>query len=158
LIGTALCAGITAMLVACSDAGVNEAKPVSAGAAAKPVKLSRAQLAGGVFADFEAVIEKREHEGQTWTTEDVEAFVSSDKKFDAGVFRSEAVRSEITEPYGVDEFMYFLEGGVTLTSSDGTRLEIVAGDAVMIPKEWRGVWDTKGYLKIYVIHYQTPLE
>jgi uncharacterized cupin superfamily protein len=54
--------------------------------------------------------------------------------------------------------MYFLEGGVTLTSSDGTRLEIVAGDAVMIPKEWRGVWDTKGYLKIYVIHYQTPLE
>ena len=54
--------------------------------------------------------------------------------------------------------MYFIEGGVTLTSTDGTQTKIQAGDAVMIPREWRGVWDTDGYLKIYVIHYQTPLE
>ena len=62
------------------------------------------------------------------------------------------VRSEIGEPYGVDEFMYFLEGGVTLTSSDGTVQEINAGEAVTIPREWMGVWDTDGYTKIWVIY------
>jgi uncharacterized cupin superfamily protein len=157
-IAAALCAGLTATPVAGSEEKDRGAEPASAGAAVRPVKLSRAQIAGGVFEDFEAVVEKREREGQTWTTHDVEAFVSSDKKFDAGIFRSGAVRAEIDEPYGVDEFMYFIEGGVTLTSRDGTRLEIGAGDAVMIPREWRGVWDTEGYLKIYVIHYQKPLE
>jgi len=123
-----------------------------------PVKLSGAQIAGGVFEDLDALVEAHEREGQSWTTEDVEAFVSSDRKFDAGIFRSGAVRAEIDEAYGVDEFMYFIEGGVTLTSTDGTQTTIQAGDAVMIPREWRGVWDTDGYLKIYVIHYQTPLE
>ena len=61
-------------------------------------------------------------------------------------------RSEITEPYGVDEFMYFLEGSVTLTSSDGTVQTIEAGEAVTIPKEWTGIWDTNGYTKIWVIY------
>ena len=56
------------------------------------------------------------------------------------------------QAYGVDEFMYFVEGGVTLTSSDGTVTEIRAGDAVTIPKEWTGVWDTNGYKKIWVIY------
>jgi uncharacterized cupin superfamily protein len=62
------------------------------------------------------------------------------------------VRAEITAPYGVNEYMHFLEGGVTLTSSDGTVTEIRAGDSVVIPADWTGVWDTKGYTKIYVIY------
>ena len=53
---------------------------------------------------------------------------------------------------GVDEFMYFLKGGVTLTSSDGQVTTITVGDAVTIPKEWTGVWDTEGYTKIWEIY------
>ena len=30
--------------------------------------------------------------------------------------------------------------------------EIKAGDAVTIPKEWTGIWDTEGYTKIWVIY------
>ncbi len=48
--------------------------------------------------------------------------------------------------------MFFLEGGVTLTSSDGTELVINAGEAVTIPKEWTGVFETDGYTKICVIY------
>ena len=48
--------------------------------------------------------------------------------------------------------MYFLEGGVKLTSQDGSVVEIHAGEAVIIPRDWRGVWDTDGYTKIYVIY------
>jgi uncharacterized cupin superfamily protein len=62
------------------------------------------------------------------------------------------VRAEINEPYGVDEFMYFLEGSVTLTSSDGTVQVIGAGEGVSIPREWTGVWETEGYTKIWVIY------
>jgi uncharacterized cupin superfamily protein len=54
--------------------------------------------------------------------------------------------------------MYFLEGGVTLVSIDGTVTEIEAGEAVTIPKEWTGTWTTQGYRKIWVFYSDTPLD
>lgn len=113
-----------------------------------PEKLSASDIAGEVFARPDMV----EHTDNGNTTLDVTSFMSSDKKFGSGMYKSDAVRFEITEPYGVDEFMYFLEGGVTLTSSDGTVRLINAGEAVTIPKEWTGVWETDGYTKIWVIY------
>lgn len=113
-----------------------------------PAKLSTADIAGAVF-DRPDMVENAVNGN---TTLDVTSLLSSDKKFGSGMYRSGAVRFEITEPYGVDEFMYFLEGGVTLTSSDGTVQVINPGEAVTIPKEWTGVWDTEGYTKIWVIY------
>ena len=80
--------------------------------------------------------------------------LSGGKNFSSGMYKSGKTRIDITEPYGVDEFMYFLEGGVTLTSSDGTELVINAGEAVTVPKEWTGVFETNGYMKIWVIYSQ----
>ena len=114
-----------------------------------PAKMSKAEVAGAIF-DREGMSETKHDDGHV--TLDVTSLLSSDKKFSSGMYRSGKTRSEITEPYGVDEFMYFLEGGVTLTSSDGTVTEIKAGDAVTIPKEWTGIWDTDGYTKIWVIY------
>jgi uncharacterized cupin superfamily protein len=113
-----------------------------------PVKMSKAQIAGDIFKDYEPVV--AEHNGNT--THDVEVFLSPEKEFDAGMYRSGKVRAEITEPYGVHEYMHFIEGGVTLTSSDGTVTQINAGDSVIIPADFTGVWDTEGYTKIYVIY------
>jgi uncharacterized cupin superfamily protein len=129
---------------------------VLAGEPVHPVKMSQAQIAGGIFEDYEPVVSTSEGGN---TTHDVEVFRSSNDLFDAGMYRSGKVRFEIDEPYGVDEYMHFLEGGVTLTSSDGTVTEIKAGDSVVIPKEWTGVWDTDGYMKIYVIYSpDAPIE
>jgi uncharacterized cupin superfamily protein len=83
---------------------------------------------------------------------DITSLLSSDGRFASGMYRAGPSRWEIDEPYGVDEFMYFLEGGVTLTSSDGTITRIDAGEAVTIPKEWTGIWETGGYTKIWVIY------
>jgi uncharacterized cupin superfamily protein len=116
--------------------------------AVHPVKITRAQVAGRIFEDYKPVV-KTEHGN---TTHDVEVFLSKDKQFDAGMYRSGKVRAEIKAPYGVNEYMHFLEGGVTLTSSDGTVTEVRAGDSVVIPEDWTGVWDTEGYTKIYVIY------
>jgi len=114
----------------------------------KPAKISKEDMAGKIFERPD--MKETTHGGNT--TLDVTTLLSSDKKFASGMYRSGKVRAEITEPYGVDEFMYFIEGGVTLTSSDGSQQVIGAGEAVTIPKEWTGTWDTDGYTKIWVIY------
>ena len=119
-----------------------------AGDAVQPEKMSKVDIAGNIF-ERQDMIELTK-DGNT--TLDVTTFLSSDKKFGSGVYKSGAVRIEINEPYGVDEFMYFIEGGVTLTSADGAVQVISAGDGVTIPKEWTGVWETDGYTKIWVIY------
>lgn len=116
--------------------------------AVHPVKISQAQIGGAIFGDYEPVVKTEDGN----TTHDVEVFLSKDRQFDAGMYRSGKVRAEIRAPYGVHEYMHFLEGGVKLTSSDGTVTEVRAGDSVVIPAEWTGVWDTEGYTKIYVIY------
>ena len=113
-----------------------------------PAKISKDDAAGKIFERADMI----ETDHGDHVTLDVTTLLSSDKKFASGMYRSGKVRSVIDEPYGVDEFMFFLEGGVTLTSSDGTVTEINAGEAVTIPKEWMGVWDTDGYMKIWVIY------
>ncbi len=114
-----------------------------------PAKISKSDTAGEIFARDD-MTETTHDDGNT--TLDVTSLLASDGKFASGMYRSGKTRSEINEPYGVDEFMYFLEGGVTLTSSDGTVTEIGAGEGVTIPKEWTGIWDTDGYTKIWVIY------
>ena len=124
-------------------------QPACAGDAVVPTELSKADISGDIFKRDDTLVKKHDNGN---TTLDVTSLMSSDKKFASGMYKSGKVRFEITEPYGVDEFMYFLEGGVTLTSSDGTVQVIEAGEGVTIPREWTGVWDTEGYTKIWVIY------
>ena len=41
---------------------------------------------------------------------------------------------------------------VTLTSIDGSVMTIHAGEAVTLSKEWKGIFETDGYEKIWVIY------
>ena len=113
-----------------------------------PAKISEDDIDGDIFSRPDMFESTKDGN----TTQDVTTFLSSDKRFGSGMYRSGAVRIEIDEPYGVDEFMYFLDGSVTLTSSDGHVQVIGAGEGVTIPKEWTGVWETQGYTKIWVIY------
>ena len=124
------------------------AAAAGAGDAVHPVRIGQAQIQGAIFEDHEPVV--RTEDGNT--THDVEVFLSKDRQFDAGMYRSGRVRTEIKTRYGVNEYMHFIDGGVTLTSSDGTVTEVRAGDSVIIPADWTGVWDTQGYTKIYAIY------
>lgn len=117
----------------------------------KPQTMTKAEIAGEIFSRPDMITTERE----SGLTLDVVSLLGQDEKFASGMYQAGASRFEITEPYGVDEFMYFIEGGVTLTSSDGSVQTIQAGDAVTIPKEWTGIWETEGYTKIYVIYSPT---
>jgi uncharacterized cupin superfamily protein len=114
-----------------------------------PAKISKADMTGSIFKREDMI--RTEHDSGNVTL-DVTTLLSSDKKFASGMYQSEKSYFEATDPYGVDEFMYFIEGSVTLTSSDGSVQTINAGEAVTIPKEWTGIWDTDGYTKIWVIY------
>ena len=132
-----VCAALMLLSVANSDEAV-----------VHPAKISMDDTRGAIFDRPDMV----ENERNGNTTQDVTTLLSSDKKFASGMYKSGKSHFEITEPYGVDEFMYFIDGGVTLTSSDGTVTVINAGEAVTIAKEWTGTWDTDGYTKIWVIY------
>jgi uncharacterized cupin superfamily protein len=136
---------VTVMITCAAAAAVSQ----GGSDAVHPAKIAAADMSGKIFERDDML--RTEHENGNVTL-DVTSLKSSDKKFASGMYQSGKVRSEINEPYGVDEFMYFIEGGVTLTSSDGTVQKIGAGDAVTIPREWTGVWDTDGYTKIWVIY------
>ncbi len=113
-----------------------------------PAKISTADQNGAIFERPETIRKERGDD----TVLDVTTLKSSDGRFASGMYRAGKSRFEVQKPYGVDEFMYFLEGGVTLTSADGSVLDIGPGEAVTIPKEWTGVWETDGYTKIWVIY------
>jgi uncharacterized cupin superfamily protein len=123
------------------------AAPLPAAAeAVHPAEMSKEDLAGALFDNPDTIV------SDNGTVLDITSLKSSDGRFASGMYRAGKSRWEIEEPYGVDEFMYFLEGGVTLTSSDGTVTVIEAGEGVTIPKEWTGIWETDGYTKIWVIY------
>ncbi|WP_395671805.1 cupin domain-containing protein [Phenylobacterium sp.] len=125
----------------------------TAGAAAAqtlhPLKISPAEARGPVFERKEAT--KGSLIDGTRDTHHFQMLRSQDRAATAGVFKSGPAHAEY-ETYGADEFMYFLEGSVTLTSADGTVTKAGPGDAVTIPKEWKGRWDTDGYTKYYVVY------
>jgi uncharacterized cupin superfamily protein len=114
-----------------------------------PARITANDMTGAIF-EREDMIRTEHDDGHV--TLDVTSLKSSDGRFASGMYESGKVRFELDDPYGVDEFMYFIEGGVTLTSADGQVMRIGAGEAVTIPKEWTGVWDTDGYTKIWVIY------
>ena len=113
-----------------------------------PAKLSKKALEGASFDDPSTTI--TEVEGEKIL--DFTSLKSSDGKFASGMYKAGLQTFDITEPYGVDEFMFFLEGSVTLTSADGSVTTVNAGEAVTIAKEWMGRWETAGYRKIWVIY------
>ncbi len=118
----------------------------------KPVKVTAAETAGSIFHSKSAV---KSAAGPDGATTDVVMLRSKDKKVEMGLYEAGASEQDI-QAYDDDEFMYFLAGGVTLTSSDGTVLVAKAGEGVAIPKGWKGHWSTQGYKKYYVTYSDAP--
>jgi len=80
---------------------------------------------------------------------------SDDGCLQSGFYETGKNRYVIDEPYPHDEFMVFVEGGVTLTPEGGEPVIVGPGDTVAMPAGWRGVWESDGYRKFYVI-YECP--
>ncbi len=137
---------IAAMLL-CATAALADAPPAKPLVTTKPVKVSASDAIGPVFAGKTAVKES----GPDGPATDVLLLRSKDRKVEMGLYDAGPSEQDI-ESYEDDEFMFFLAGGVTLTSADGTVLQAQAGEGVAMPRGWKGHWSTKGYKKYYVIY------
>ena len=55
-------------------------------------------------------------------------------------------------PFPYDEFVWVLDGELTLTHVDGQPATYTAGDAVFVPKGFMGSWETRGnYRELAII-------
>lgn len=82
---------------------------------------------------------------------------SGDGKFETGYYQVGPEHEEyVGAGYENDEFCYILTGSVVLTAADGTVNTIGPGDAVTIPRGWKGRWDSDGYTKLWVIYHARP--
>jgi uncharacterized cupin superfamily protein len=113
-----------------------------------PATISKAEIAGKIFERSDTI--KLTEDGVN--TLDVTSFISSDKKFGSGMWKTGKLHFVQTKPWGVDEFIYIVDGSLTVTSADGTVQVLNAGDAMTIPKEWTGKWDSPGFTQIWVIY------
>jgi uncharacterized cupin superfamily protein len=114
----------------------------------KPTKISSADAAGPILNSSRAV---KESSGPDGPSSEVVMLKSRDRKFTAGIY-SAGPSDYAIDAYEEDEFMFFLEGSVKLTSADGSVLEVVAGEGAAIPKGWKGRWTTSGYRKYFVTY------
>lgn len=149
-----LLAAATALAFAAVPAHAGEAVelvPEAVTGGGKVHHYPKAEQLGALFSREKAVKSVAGENGASDTTEDLMVFISKGRQVDLGFYDAEASRVAI-EHYDVDEFMYFLEGGVTLTGADGTVTDVKAGDGVFVEKGWKGIWETSGYRKIYVIY------
>lgn len=60
-------------------------------------------------------------------------------------------------PYPVDEFMFLLEGSVTMGLPDGTEVTVGAGQAFVIPKGFECQWKQPGYVRKYFMILDGPV-
>lgn len=73
----------------------------------------------------------------------------------AGVWDCTA-QTEKFGPYAVNEFMYLLEGSVTMILEDGTEVTVNAGEAFIIPKGLPCQWKQEGYVRKYFVIFENP--
>ena len=117
----------------------------------KLVKVSAAEAAGPIFRNPK--LAQKDPKNQTVN---VALLASADKKFVTGMYESGASELKV-DSYPVDEYCFLISGSVKLTSADGSEMDLKSGDALVIPKGWKGVWSSSGYTKYYVIYDSPPV-
>ena len=115
--------------------------------AQRPAKISAADLRGPVF---KGPLVKKVTEGGS-TALEADTYTSPDKKFQTGAYQAGPEHLDIKDGYPTDEFFYVLKGSIKLTDATGVQV-IGPGEAVTIPKGWKGRWDSDGYTKVWVTY------
>jgi uncharacterized cupin superfamily protein len=60
------------------------------------------------------------------------------------VYEDEAGTFAITQPFPYDEFVMVVSGKLTLTDAADRVQEFVAGESVVVPKGFTGIWKMEG--------------
>ncbi len=68
------------------------------------------------------------------------------------VYADDEVRVRVDEPFAFDEFIHIISGTLTLTDAAGAEHKYAAGDQLMVPKGFTGIWHhSPGFRELVVI-------
>jgi uncharacterized cupin superfamily protein len=67
------------------------------------------------------------------------------------VYEAEPAKLKIDEPWPYDEFIYVLSGKLVLTDASGEVTQYVAGESLVVPKGFLGIWEMQGNFRELVV-------
>ncbi len=135
---------LAALLVFAAAAAADEEK---IGAPA-PVRLDAEKLAGLGLEEFEPFPKEMVLSGRS--KHSYHTFFSG-KEVVVEVYEAEPAKLKIDEPWPYDEFIYVLSGKLVLTDARGEVTQFVAGESLVVPKGFIGIWDMQGNFRELVV-------
>ena len=67
------------------------------------------------------------------------------------VYEAEPAKLKVDEPWPYDEFIYVLSGKLVLTDAKGEVTQYVAGESLVVPKGFLGIWEMQGNFRELVV-------
>ena len=116
--------------------------------AAAPVRLDAEKLAGLGLEEFEPFPKEIVLSGRS--KHSYHTFFSGEEVV-VEVYEAEPAKLKIDEPWPYDEFIYVLSGKLVLTDARGEVTQFVAGESLVVPKGFIGIWEMQGNFRELVV-------
>ena len=113
-----------------------------------PVRLDAEKLAGLGLEEFEPFPKEIVLSGRS--KHSYHTFFSGEEVV-VEVYEAEPAKLKIDEPWPYDEFIYVLSGRLVLTDARGDVTQFVAGESLVVPKGFLGIWEMKGNFRELVV-------
>jgi hypothetical protein len=128
-------------------AAVAAAEEKQTGAPA-PIRLDAEKLAGLGLEEFEPFPEEIVLSGRS--SHSYHTFFSGEEVV-VEVYEAEPAKLKIDQPWPYDEFIYLLSGKLVLTDAKGNVTQYVAGESLVVPKGFLGIWEMQGNFRELVV-------
>jgi hypothetical protein len=113
-----------------------------------PVRLDADKLAGLGLEEFEPFPKEMVLSGRS--KHSYHTFFSGEEVV-VEVYEAEPAKLKIDEPWPYDEFIYVLSGKLVLTDARGEVTQFVAGESLVVPKGFLGIWEMQGNFRELVV-------
>ena len=113
-----------------------------------PVRLDAEKLAGLGLEEFEPFPKEIVLSGRS--KHSYHTFFSGEEVV-VEVYEAEPAKLKIDEPWPYDEFIYVLSGKLVLTDAKGEVTQYVAGESLVVPKGFLGIWEMQGNFRELVV-------
>ena len=113
-----------------------------------PVRLDAEKLAGLGLEEFEPFPKEIVLSGRS--KHSYHTFFSGEEVV-VEVYEAEPAKLKIDEPWPYDEFIYLLSGKLVLTDARGEVTQFVAGESLVVPKGFLGIWEMQGNFRELVV-------
>lgn len=113
-----------------------------------PVRLDAEKLAGLGLEEFEPFPKEIVLSGRS--KHSYHTFFSGEEVV-VEVYEAEPAKLKIDEPWPYDEFIYLLSGKLVLTDARGEVAQFVAGESLVVPKGFLGIWEMQGKFRELVV-------